>query len=337
MDKDWAEAINGAYETEVVKPEEIAQDEEEDKEDEVVEEEQDDTPADDAPDDSGDEGDAPVGDEDDGSQGDDEGTKKREDGAADDPEDDGEKPVSEPLSKDSIKEALRELNAEDKARTSELGTLKNEVIEALYPEGLDRQLRDSDGDPITGIEDLTKLVNPATNEYFTDEEAGQWLLSNQQKLNRDIENIEKYAAEVADTHIALRDGTERVKEVYGEFLEKNPDIADELMSAYDATLVKDEKSKLIIKAPVDVVTFYSVALKGHMAAVSKQAEEAAVADAAKAAAEKAEADKKAAEEEAALKAEQEERGDLPPNKDTKPSMSKKDGEWVDAYKSYYEG
>ena len=318
MDSEWADAINETYETDLA----VADPVEEDEDDKPTDG-GDDTPADsdagegaDGADDADEEAGKP-GDADDAAE--DDGEKPADEAPADD------EPEEKPATREEIKAALRELDQEKQTASDTRSQLKNEVLETLYPEGIDRQLRDADGDPITGIEDLTKLINPKTNDYFTDEEAAQWLLGAQQKLNQDIEQMENYAYEVADTNLTLKEGTDYIQEKMGDVLAAFPEVADQLLEAYTATLVKDPKTGVIIKAPVDVVKFYSVALKPYQAQLTAQAE----AEAAKKAAEK-----KAAEE--AAKAGQAEREDLSPRGESKPPLGEESQGWADAYKSYYE-
>lgn len=324
LDQDWADTINEEYGTDF-KPE--VDDDEEEELDDVQEQEDtedkstddksdDDTTDEDDPDDKGDDADEEEADKDKGDE--------------DDVEDDGE--VAEKFAtKDDIKAALREMDAEKQTYEADRKGMQAEVLDKLFPEGVDRVLRDSEGDPINGIDDLTKLINPKTGDLFTDEEAGRWLLEAQQKLNQDVQQLEEYAAEIVDTNISLKDGSERVNELYGDLLKTVPEMADKLLDAYSKTLVRDPKTGIVIKAPVDVVEFYSMALAPYK-------------DVAEQAAAKAEADKKAAED-AAKKAEaekkkqqktnQREREDLKPKGKSKLPKSEDEEAWDDAYEQYF--
>lgn len=230
--------------------------------------------------------------------------------------------------KDDIKAALKEVEVEKKTFETTHKALEKEVLEKLYPEGIDRQLRDSEGDPITSIDDLTKLINPKTKELFTEEEAGSWLLASQQKLNKDIEQLERYAADIVDTNLALKDGADRVEKVYGDLLKSMPEKAKSILEAYDKTLVKDPKTNIVIKAPVDVVDFYNLALAPY-----KEAADKALAD--KEAKDKADAEAAKAKAEADAKAEQEDRGDVSQKGKSKLPLSDTDDEWSKAYESYF--
>lgn len=328
LDQDWADTINEEYGTDF-KPEVDDEEEELDDVQDDTSNQDDDKSGDDADkqDDADDETeDDDKGDED--KEGEDDEDKDKKD-PADDVDDDE---VPEKFAtKDDIKAALREMDVEKKTYETEHKSMQAEVLDKLYPEGIDRVLRDSDGDPINGIDDLTKLVNPKTGDLFTEEEAGRWLLEAQQKLNQDIQQLETYASEIVDTNISLKDGSERVAELYGDLLATVPEMADKLLDAYSRTLVRDPKTGIVIKAPVDVVEFYSMALAPYK-------------DVAELAAQKAEADKKAADEAAKKAAEekkkqektnQREREDLKPKGRAKAPKSEDEEAWDDAYEDYF--
>lgn len=239
-----------------------------------------------------------------------------------DDEDKATPPDEDTRIKAAVKEALQETEASKTDRSAKIESYRLEVAQKLYPEGLDRQLRDSDGDPITGIDDLTRLINPKTGDYFTDEEAGSWLLSAQQKLNQSVQQVEAFIEEVAETNIALEEGAARVVEKYEKVLTANPELKDRLLAGYNKTLVKDPKTGIAIKAPVDVVEFFDLALEPMLKQQSAEAE--AAAKAAKEA------------EERAKKTRQQERGDLKPSGKAE-SLAPEDKEWATAIKEYEEG
>ena len=308
LDSEWLEAL----EVEDA-PEDDAPVENEEVKDEEVKDESDDGSADDDE----------KSDEDDSG---DEPSEEPEDKEADKPADDKppETPAEEekPDVKQAIKEALQEIEASKTDRSTKFDNYKTDVSKSLYPEGIDRQLRDSDGDPITGIEDLTKLINPKTGDLFTDEEAGSYLLSAQQKLNRDVESVEKFIEEVAETNVQIEDGALRVVEKYGSILEKNTELRDRLLAGYNKTLVKDPNTGVAIKAPIDVVEFFDLALEPMIKQQSAEAEAAAKAS-------------KEAEARAQKQA-QSDRGDLKPSGKAE-QLAPEDEEWAEAEKAYQKG
>jgi hypothetical protein len=287
----------------------------------------DDAPVDDKPADDKDKDDANDSDSDDSDNGD--GGDDSDDGRDDDkdekPEEKDtskEEPDEKSTTKEAIKEALQEIDDAKNSRSSHIDALKKEVAETLYPEGIDRQLRDSDGDPITGIDDLVKLNNPRTGELFTDEEAGAWLLAAQQKLNKDIEQVESFIEQVAETNANVTEGAERVAAKYGDILKADDKLRQSLITAYDKTLVKDPKTGITISAPLTPEEFFDPILGPRMA-------EKVEADQAAAAKAKADAEK-------AAKDGQSDRGDLKPSGKSD-NIDPEDKEWAEAYKEYEEG
>lgn len=157
-----------------------------------------------------------------------------------------------------------------------------------------QQLQDSDGDPISSIEDVMALINPLTGEAFTQEEAGIWLLSAQQKFNQNLAVQEKQIEEIAEVNVDLKDQADAVTYKYGELL-KHPDMVDmrdKLWAEFEKTLVKDPASGIITKMPVSLENFYEIALAPYATMAQKletdesaqaTADAAAAANAAKAA------------------------------------------------------
>lgn len=260
-------------------------------------------------------------------------TSSNDDTGGDDDSDDGggdeqeepkaeEEPDEKATTKEAIKEALAEIDEARQTQTDNVQTFKKEVTQTLYPEGIDRQLRDSDGDPITGIDDLTKLLNPRTNELFTDEEAGSWLLSAQQKLNKDIETVERFIEQVAEVNVNVKLGAERVAEKYKDILSADDKLRERLIQAYDKTLVKDPKTGVTINNPVDVEEFFDIALESRLA--DRAAATEAASEAAKA---KVKQDAKDS---------QSDRGDLKPSGKSD-NIEPEDKEWAIAIKEYERG
>jgi len=333
MDQEWADAINEEYGTEVEAVKDIDEEIEEEERDDDDTSKTDDDAADDSKED--DEEVEEGADDDDAS---DDAADDKSDDDADESGDaakktDEEEVAEKHTTKDDIKEALREMEQEKELSAENRNELRSEVIKEMFPDGIDKKLYDSAGDEIKGIDDVTKLINPKTGDYFTDEEAAQWLMDSNKKLNDDVAQLEAYADEIVDTNISLKDGADRVAELYGDVLEQFPEVADKLLDAYSRTLQKDEKTGIITKAPVDVVEFYAMALAPYkelapQLAAQKQAE-------AKAKADKEAADKAAAEAEAKRK--QGERGDMKQRGKGEHKPSGEDAEWLDAMEEYFNG
>lgn len=251
---------------------------------------------------------------------------------------DGEENPDDPNKKPD--EATVDTDAQAAARTARLTAretaeateaVKKDVREKLFAD-VPSQLQDADGDPISSIDDVQKLINPRTGETFTEEEAGIWLLSAQQQFNKGIENVEKQVDQIANTNIYLKDEADTVNSKFGEVLKANPEMRDRLWAQYEKTLVKDEASGVILQAPVSLSEFYEVALAPYatQVAATQTAEEIAAAEAAKAEAE-AKAAKEAADKKQKHRAE---RSDIyAPNNE--PPVEAEDKEWDEAIKNEF--
>lgn len=141
----------------------------------------------------------------------------------------------------------------------EVETTAADVRKQMYPD-LKDTLVDGDGDAINSVEDVMKLINPATNEVFTKEEAGEWLTSAQNQFNRQLETIDKQVVKIAELNLDLKDQADVVKEKYGAYLKEHPEFSDKLWLHFESTLVKDEKTGVIIDAKASMEEFYDLAL-----------------------------------------------------------------------------
>lgn len=157
----------------------------------------------------------------------------------------------------------------------QLDTVKNDVREQLFKD-VPQTLVDGDGDPIRGIEDVMKLINPQTNEAFTEEQAGMWLLHAQQEFNKGVEQMNKQIDQIAEVNVEIKDQADNIRYKYGELLKTLPDpdkpnqlYRDTLWNDYQDTLVKDPNTNLIVRAPVSLERFYERALRPYLQAAQQ--------------------------------------------------------------------
>lgn len=156
-------------------------------------------------------------------------------------------------------------------------------------------LVDADGDPINSIEDVMRLINPRTQEAFTEEEAGSWLLSAQQQFNKQIGELDKRIERIAEVNLDIQDQADAATAKYGEYLKANEEERQAIWAEYEKTLVKDPESGIIVDAPISLEWFYDQLLGPKVKAQAEataQAQAAAAATAQADAEAKAEADKK---------------------------------------------
>lgn len=215
----------------------------------------------------------------------------------------------------------REARITARETAQQIASIKSDVREQMFSES-PTQLVDGEGDPINTIEDVMNLINPNTGEAFTQVEAGTWLLAAQQQFNKSKEAEDKQIEEIAELQLDLKDQADIINEKYGKILKENTDLRDEIWEAFQKTLVKDEKSGLIVKTTVPLETFYNLALKGYAQAPAAPVvdEAAQAAEAAKAA---AEAEKQRAQNRA-------DRGDIYGGGKPDAGLTQDEKEWADA-------
>lgn len=224
--------------------------------------------------------------------------------------------------------AAREARALSRESQQQVEVLKNDIREKLYAD-IPTRLQDAEGDPINGPEDVMNLINPATGEAFTAEEAGVWFLNAQRVFNENYQQIQKEIEQIAELNIDIKDWADAINFKYEDVLKANPELRDELWEDYQGTL--EVKNGVIVKAPVNMERFYERALKPYavQAAADKDKAEAD----ARAAAE-AEAKAKANAEKARIEA-RKDRSDIYGSARETEVIDDEDKEWGEAAKSYY--
>lgn len=219
----------------------------------------------------------------------------------------------------------REIAEDEKA-------MKSDIKEKLFSD-VQAELTDSDGDPIRTIQDVQKLLNPNTGKPFTDEEAASYLLQAQRYLENQLKETDVKIQEIADVNLSIKDQADSVRDKYGQLLKALPNLQKQVWAAYEETLIKDEKTGIILKAPVNMQRFYDTALAGYMKLVERLEAEAKTKDEAEAKAKKEAADKKKEAEKTNKRGDREDIISTGKSDTTDPEEK----EWEDAAKRHYEG
>ena len=163
--------------------------------------------------------------------------------------------------KQDIKDAMAEYNQAQTDRINEVSTLRDEIIQKYYPDGIDQTLRASDGTEIKTAQDIVDMgLTKANGEEFTYEEAAQWIMDQRQSISRNLDEIRDSAMAVAETNQNLLDSMDRVRAEYGDLLAAIPEINAQVTNAYLKTLTIDQERGVVTNAPVDMVEFYRMAL-----------------------------------------------------------------------------
>jgi hypothetical protein len=211
---------------------------------------------------------------------------------------------TKPLSREDIKAAMREEREQRETATNQrqtfAGQVRSDLKEALKLDSTFTTVALDDGTPINSISQLTQVLNPETDEPYTREEAAQLLLQAQQIVNDNVAANDKRVDELTDINVNLKEESDRVEELYGDILKAFPDVAKDLLSAYQKTLKISADGTYVEEAPVSPLAFYGPALRPFRNATDQVSQQQAEAKA---------AEEKAVKE-AEAKAEQEDRGDL---------------------------
>lgn len=236
---------------------------------------------------------------------DDESTESEsESDASDKAEDKVAEEDNKPLTREDIKAALREEQDAREAATQErqtyAGQLRSELREALKLDSTYTTITLEDGTPITSVNQLTQVINPETDEPYTRDEAAQLLLDARQIVDDNLRSVEERVDALTDLNLNFKEEADEVDRLYGDILKAFPDVAKDLLEAYQKTFKVSADGNYVEEVTVSPLEFYGPALRPFRNATDQlkqqQADEAAAA--AKAA------------QEAATKAQQEDRGDL---------------------------
>jgi len=157
--------------------------------------------------------------------------------------------------------------------TEEFETVKNDIKELFYKE-IPSELKDADGDPITGVADVMKLIDPRTGESFTEEAASAWLALARQDLQETRGKVEEQATQIAKLNVQIKDEAVAVLEKYKDVFAAKPELQKRAWESYAKTLVMSPDGKVIFKAPVSVTEFYSTMLDPHAEVAAAKAEAA---------------------------------------------------------------
>lgn len=164
-----------------------------------------------------------------------------------------------PLTSDDVRSIISELRNEERSSGRELDDMTNEVLEKYYPDGLSNTLIDQS----TGKELKTPQdVVDASNGSMSIEEASQWLMNEQYKLDKEIDRIKSDAQNVAETTIRFKTDSKILLEKYKDVFESYPQVQQKVWEQYKKLIKSDEEKGVILSAP-DMQEFYDAWLEPY--------------------------------------------------------------------------
>lgn len=179
--------------------------------------------------------------------------------------------VPQPLTKDDVKSVVSDLLNGERSSTRELDNTTKEVLEAFYPEGLSNVLIDEK----SGKELRTPAdVVAATNGDMSTEEAAQWLMNEQYKLDQAVSKIKDDARNIAETTVNFKRDAVAAVAKYEPLFKAYPTLQQKV---YDKLMkqVKVDKDKGVILSSPDVMEHYDDYLEPYQQAYEFSTKEAA--------------------------------------------------------------
>ena len=164
-----------------------------------------------------------------------------------------------PITKDDLRSIITELRSEERSSGKELEDTTKEVLEAYYPKGLSNVLVDeASGKELRTPQDVVD----ASGGSMTTEEAAQWLMNEQFKLDKQIDEIKQNAKQIAETTVKFKQDSNIVLEKYAPLFKQYPAVQEKVFNQYIKLVQKDEEKGVILSAP-DMQEFYDLVLEPY--------------------------------------------------------------------------
>lgn len=173
-------------------------------------------------------------------------------------------PVEEPkpLTKDDITSIIKNIQTEERTSTRELESTTDEVIEAYYPDGLSNILVDQ----TTGKELKTPQdVVDVSDGQMTIEQATQWLMNEQYKLDKSIAQIRDDAKKIAENTINFKRDSVLALQKYEPLFKAYPQLQEKVFNKLMKQVKADTEKGVILSAP-DVMEHYDDYLEPYQQA-----------------------------------------------------------------------
>lgn len=181
----------------------------------------------------------------------------------DKPEEAAEAPAAPtPLTKQDVESVVSNLLSTERSAARELEATVAEVMDKYYPEGLSNTLIDErSGKELRTPQDVVD----ASGGTMSPEEAAQWIMNEQFKLNQEIEKIKTNARTIAETTVNFRRDAITAVQKYEPLFKWQPQLQQKI---YDFMMkqVKVDKDKDVILSAPDVMDLYDTYLEPYQRA-----------------------------------------------------------------------
>lgn len=167
-----------------------------------------------------------------------------------------------PLTSDDVTAIISNLRNEERTSGKELESTTKDVMDAYYPEGLSNVLVDQ----ASGRELRTPAdVVAASGGEMSTEDAAQWLMNEQYKLDQNIAKIKSDAQGIAETTVNFKRDSMAVLQKYEPLFTKYPQLQEKTFKKL-MKLVKSDTDKGVVLSAPDVMEFYDDALEPYQQA-----------------------------------------------------------------------
>lgn len=169
---------------------------------------------------------------------------------------------AKPLTKEDVTSILSDVRLQERNSVKEIETATDDVMQAYYPEGLSNTLVDQN----TGKE----LKNPqdvvdATNGQMSVEEASQWLMNEQYKLDQEISKIKQDAHKIAENTVNFKRDSVAALQKYEPLFKWQPQLQKKAFDKLMQLVKADVEKGAILSAP-DVMDHYDFYLEPYQKA-----------------------------------------------------------------------
>lgn len=196
----------------------------------------------------------------------------------DEPKQDLEPPV-EPLKEepkgitlDDIKTVINEVRDTERDSFKSVQSLKEEILSVYLPDGMPKVVTDEDGNEFHTPQDVIKWAEKQ-GEEVSYEQAHQWLMNEEYKLQKKAREWEDNAQQLAEVNANFRNGGVRVLEQYGNLFDKKPGLQQKVYKNYMKAVKWDEEKGIILSAP-DIEEYYADYLEPYLAVHSEELSQA---------------------------------------------------------------
>lgn len=167
-----------------------------------------------------------------------------------------------PLTKEDVTSIIGNMRTEERASGKALETTTEEVLNAYYPDGLSNVLVDE----ASGKELRTPAdVVAASNDQMSIEEATQWLLNEQFRVDQAVDKIKADARTVAETTLNFKRDGEAALVKYEPLFKWQPTLQKKVFDLMMKQVKADTEKGVILQAP-DVMDLYDTYLEPYQKA-----------------------------------------------------------------------